>query len=86
MNDQVKELALRTGKVIYEAIGNDPQTLATIVVAIAAEIADGIKADSSYTNGLIFLGGVTDNMNKLGQASARLLTQDELSELKEYVK
>lgn len=81
MNEQIKELALRTGEVIYDAVGNDPKALSSIVVYIVSQIADGIKADSDYSQALIYLADTVDKLDTLGRMGTQLLSEAERAQL-----
>ena len=83
MTPQIKELSLQTADAIYNAIGPDKETLADVVLYIVSQMADRIKNDGDTVGAFHFLGYATDNLNNLGYAAIRKLSDDELKELKD---
>lgn len=83
MTPQIKELSLQTADAIYNAIGPDKDTLAGVVLYIVSQMADRIKNDGDTVAAFHFLGHATDNLNNLGYAAVRTLSEDEKQNLKD---
>lgn len=81
MNEQIKDLALRTGEVIFNAVGNDADALSSVLLYIASSIGDKVTQDTNYLDGIRFFAQSMDKIDKVGRLAVTSLTPEELEQL-----